>query len=288
MACETPLTAWRTPKGVLYIGLLPKSPQDAPLELPCGHCTLCRQEQARQWGVRIVHEAQLHEENSFITLTYNNENAPEDGNLNYADLQKFWKRLRKEVGKLSYYAVGEYGDHTNRPHYHACVFGHAFTKNRVIIRQTPTMLWTSPLLERAWGMGNVSVGALTTQTAMYTASYVTKKLGYQKRYMRLDVATGELHEMIQPRAFMSLNPAIAKNWLPLYGKAVYDYDQVVIDGRKQKPPKYYDKWLETQNKEKHTTVKAKRIELAKKRTPEENHAHAQNARARAKSKKKSV
>lgn len=282
------MQAWRTPKGVLYIKNTPKSPEDSPLELPCGHCILCRQEHARQWAIRITHEAQLHEENSFITLTYSDNTAPKDGNLNYSHLQKFWKRLRKELGPLSYYAVGEYGDKTNRPHYHACIFGHAFLKNRVIIRETPTLLWTSPTLYKAWGMGNVSVGALNFQTAVYTASYVTKKLGYQKRYVQLDVDTGELKDMIQPRAFMSLNPAIAKNWLAQYGKYVYDYDQVVINGKPQKPPKYYDEWLRKTNEQHHKSIKEKRTQQAVKRTPEENRARAQNARARGKAQKKTV
>lgn len=282
------MQAWRTPKGVLYIKYTPRSPEDSSIELPCGHCILCRQEHARQWAIRITHEAQLHEQNSFITLTYNDKHLPQDGNLHYEHLQKFWKRLRKNLGPMSYYAVGEYGDLTNRPHYHACIFGTAFLENRVIVRQTPTLLWTSPVLEQAWGMGNVSVGALTFQTAQYTASYVTKKLGYQKRYVQLDTTTGELKDMIQPRAFMSLNPAIAKNWLHQYGKHVYSYDQVVIDGKPQKPPKYYDEWLRKTNEQHHKSIKEKRIEKAVKRTPEENRARAQTARARQRNKTKTV
>ena len=46
---------------------------DEPLEIPCGQCIGCKLERSRQWAMRCVHEALLHEENSFITLTY----APE-------------------------------------------------------------------------------------------------------------------------------------------------------------------------------------------------------------------
>lgn len=168
----------------------------------------------------------MHAENCFITLTYDNAHLPPDGGLRYEDLQKFWKRLRYELGEVRYYAVGEYGDKTQRPHYHACVFGHAFTEDRIVLRETPNLLWTSPLLQRLWGMGNVSVGALNFTTANYTASYVTKQLRRRKQYVRTDEDTGELIKLEQPRPFMSRN--IAKDWWKQYGKFVENHDQVIM------------------------------------------------------------
>jgi len=238
--------------------------------------------------VRITHEATLWEFNSFVTLTYEDKHLPPDGNLHYPDLQKFWKRLRKEIGELRYYAVGEYGGKTNRPHYHACIFGHAFDKDRVILETTPNLLWTSPLLAKCWGLGNVSVGALNFQTAMYTASYVTKSLGYAKRYMQLDPETGELEEMEQPKAMMSLRPAIGLNWLKKYGDLVYAFDQVIVDGRQQKPPKYYDRWLKERSEIALEMIKQRRKLNAKPQTKEQTHARAENARARERMKKKKV
>lgn len=230
----------------------------------------------------------MHDESCFITLTYNDENLPEHNSLNYEHLQKFWKRLRKQRGKLRYYACGEYGDETLRPHYHAIIFGHAFTADRKIIRRHPTLLWTSPTLESAWGLGNVSVGALTFQTAQYTASYVTKKLNNKKQYVRIDEESGELIPLVQPRAFVSLRPAIASEWLKHHGHNVYSHDHVVIDGRPQKPPKYYDKWLAKQSNVITQIIKDRRIKNVNKTTPEQNHAHARNAHARAKLNNKTV
>lgn len=245
-------------------------------------------EQARQWAVRITHEAQSHKQNAFITLTYADEHLPEHNSLQYDDLQKFWKRMRKRFGKLSYYAVGEYGDTTKRPHYHACIFGHDFAEGRTILKTNPNLLWTHPALEAVWGLGHVSVGALTYQTASYTASYVTKKLGGEKQYVRLDVDSGELIPLIQPRAFMSLNPAIGKGWVEKYGMNVYDRDYVVIQGTRQKPPKMYDKWLAVKDEPKHQAMKENRKAKAKSKTPEQNRARAQNAHARAKNRKKTL
>lgn len=290
MPCVKPLKAYRAAHGgPVYF----KNPGGTHrgvtlLELPCGQCILCRLEHARQWAVRITHEATLHEENSFVTLTYDDNHLPPYNSLQYSDLQSFWKKLRREVGHLRYYAVGEYGDETLRPHYHACIFGHAFTEKRTILRQTPTLLWTNPTLQKAWGMGHVSVGALNFVTAQYTAAYVTKKLNNKRQYVRTDEETGELIPLQQPKAFMSLKPAIGRTWLEDYGKQTYDHDHVVIQGRAQKPPKYYDRWLEAKNPEKLQQIKERRKELTKVLTEEQTHARARNAHARAKMKSKTV
>lgn len=289
MPCERTITAYQPARGgpVRF-----NQPRDGraynKIELPCGHCILCRLEHARQWAVRITHEAQLHLQSSFVTLTYDDAHLPAHNSLHYPDLQKFWKRLRKTHAPIRYYAVGEYGDITNRPHYHACIFGHAFIKNRVILKTEPYLLWTNQELTETWGLGHVSVGALTFQTAQYTASYVTKKLNAKRQYVRIDETTGELVPLVQPRAFMSLKPAIGRDWLDEHGEHTYDHDHVVINGRPQKPPKYYDRWLEQTNTTHFKKVKEKRRSKATKLTEDQTRARARNAHARAKTKTKSV
>lgn len=252
------------------------------MRVPCGTCILCREEQARQWAVRITHEAQKHQENSFITLSYDQKHRPKDGGLRYSDLTLFWKRLRKKYGPLKYYAVGEYGDRSTRAHYHACVFGLAFLDNRIIIRQAPNMLWTSPDLQRCWGNGFVSVGALTYETARYTASYVTKKLKSKQTYRAIDEATGELIPLEQPRPFMSRN--LALEWWKQWNAGVTALDRVVINGTKQKPPRAYDRWLGEQDEEKLRNIKQQRMERMKDQDPEKMRARARNAHAHAKTK----
>jgi len=290
MACEFPLEAWRLgARGRVHFKHPKNGLQYTPIKIPCGQCILCRIKRAQEWAMRITHEAQNHEYNSFITLTYDEEHLPEDNSLNYrGDMQPFWKRLRKEIGELRYFAVGEYGDATQRPHYHACVFGHAFTAHRLILREEPSRLWTNQLLMDAWGKGHVSVGTLNYQTAAYTASYVTKKLNGEKRYVRIDPITGELVAIEQPRAYMSLNPAIGKTWIEKYGKQVYAHDRVVVNGRPQKPPKYYDAWLGKTDQRRLEQIKDNRRKKAKNETAEQTHARARNAHARAKSKSGSV
>lgn len=292
MPCEHPLTAYRpaaAPTGRLVFtrdGLPPRDQAYTPQQVPCGTCILCREEHARQTAVRISHEAILHDTNCFVTLTYNDQQLPPHGSLRYADLAKFWKRLRKEVGTLRYYAAGEYGDTSLRAHYHACIFGHDFTADRIIIREDPHRLWTSPLLARCWGLGNVSIGTLNFQTARYTASYVTKKLRTGQQYVRIEETTGELVPLQQPRAFMSRN--LGKSWWDLYKQGTIDHDRVVIEGRPQKPPKAYDKWLKNLDETIIRKIKDNRQQHIERQTAEQNRAHARNAHARAKRKTKTI
>jgi len=290
MPCAKPIRAYRAATGGPLLFNAPNTHNGATtytaLDIPCGHCILCRNEQARQTAVRITHEAQSWIENSFITLTYSDENIPNHGSLDYSHLVKFWKRLRKQIGELRYYAVGEYGDRTLRPHYHACIFGHAFIEGRIITKQEPHLLWTQPALTECWGLGNVTIGALNFQTARYTASYVTKKLRSKQRYVRTDEETGELIPVTQPRAFMSRN--IGKDWWITYGHQLKDHDRVIINGQKQKPPRAYDKWLSEINPTKLEEIKANRKEKAITLTPSQNRARAQNAHAHARHKTKSV
>lgn len=290
MPCEAPIRAYQAAGGGPLTFNVPNPNRHATtykaLDVPCGTCILCRNETARQWAVRIAHEAQQWPDNAFVTLTYSDENIPPHGSLQYQDLVKFWKRLRKQTGSLKYYAVGEYGDKTLRPHYHAAIFGHDFTTNRIMIREKPTRLWTSPILEEAWGLGQVSVGKLTFETARYTASYVTKKLKSKQQYVRVDEATGELIQLQQPRAFMSKN--IARDWWDAWKQGTIDHDRVVINGRPQKPPRAYDKWLGGEQPEKLEQIKEQRKRQALQLTPEQARAHARNAHARAKNKSKSV
>lgn len=291
MGCVAPLRAYKSAEGRLVFFKKTDKAYHAKeytgLEVPCGYCDLCREEQARQTAVRITHEATCHPQNSFITATYRDDALPKYGSLDYTHLVKFWKRFRKHYGPLRYYAVGEYGDRTLRPHYHACIFGHDFTEGSIITQELPHRLWINLELTRLWGLGDVKVGALTFETARYTASYVTKKLRKKQQYVRVDDETGELISLVQPRAFMSKN--LGKEWWTKWGHHLVDRDRVVINGREQKPPKAYDRWLlESGREEDLHRIKQKRMEQAKKQTREEAHARAANARARVRRKNKSL
>ncbi|WNK13646.1 MAG: replication initiator protein [Microvirus sp.] len=238
-----------------------------------------------------MHEAQKHERNGFLTLTLDDKHMPKDGGLDYREhMTPFWKRLRKRLGekKISHYSVGEYGELTMRPHYHAVIFGEDFSEGRKWIRSGDMPLWTNRLLEESWGMGRVAVGQVNFETAMYTAGYVTKKLTGNDGYVHLDDETGEITWLEQPRAHCSVRPGIGIRWIQDNGHYTYAHDHVIVNGKKQKPPKYYDKWLEKRSKIAIQMVKEVRQQRAKELSPNELHARAKVAHARIRMKAKKL
>jgi len=81
---------------------------------------------------------------------------------------------------------------------------------------------------------------------------------------------------------------IGKDWWNTFGHQVADHDHVIVEGKTQKPPKAYDRWLEEINPLKIGEIKEKRQEQATKLSPEQNRARAQNAHAHAKLKGHSI
>nr|QJB19775.1 MAG: replication initiator protein [Microvirus sp.] len=97
------------------------------IPVPCGKCPICLKRRASAWAFRLKQAYKLYPIAHFLTLTY--AEAPISNNnfmtLVKRDFQNFIKRLRKahpKGSKISYYAVGEYGGQTWRPHYHAIIF----------------------------------------------------------------------------------------------------------------------------------------------------------------------
>ncbi|UDN67798.1 replication initiator protein [robinz microvirus RP_121] len=279
--CTSPLTAFQPIAG----GPLKftEKPDHREIKIRCGQCIDCLLERSRQWAVRCVHEAQLHRQNCFVTLTYSDENLPEFGTLQKHDLQSFFKRLRYHSGPFRYYACGEYGERTNRAHYHACIFGLNF-KDKVHFRQIGEhTLYTSERLTNIWGLGNCSIGNLSFETAAYTARYVTKKLSKgQARYVRVDQNTGEVIPVQQPYAVMSLRPAIAKEWITRFHSDIYnaDKDSIIMRGKRMKPTRYYDRIFDQINPMKMEAIKQRRLMDSETDSDYTNRARATIARAR--------
>ena len=222
---------------------------DRPLTIPCGQCVGCRLERSRQWAVRCVHEASLHEDNCFITLTYNNESLPEDGSLNKKHFQDFMKRLRKKYKnkKIRYYHCGEYGDKNFRPHYHAIIFGLQFDDQKLFTVNNGEKLYTSEKLEKLWPFGFSTIGTVTFESAAYVARYVMKKVNgknAKNHYERVDSNTGEIYSLVPEYNTMSRRPGIAAGWFDKYKDDVYPSDNIHLREKTFRPPKFYDKMYE--------------------------------------------
>lgn len=104
MPCYRPVPAFfgaRLPSGKRAIVFTrAKCESFIDLKLPCGSCVGCRLERARQWAMRCMDEAQMHADNSFITLTFDEAHLPSNRSLDMSVFQKFMKRFRKEVAPL--------------------------------------------------------------------------------------------------------------------------------------------------------------------------------------------
>lgn len=171
------------------------------IKIPCGQCRGCRMDNCRQWADRMMMELDHSKKSVFLTLTYNDENLPMRydmttgevvNTLQKRDLTNFFKRLRKRFkGKeIRYYACGEYGSNTHRPHYHIIIFGldlgdfNIIGENGIItsmiVLQGRNELgqdyykcdWLS---EEVWKHGFVCLSEVSWRTCAYVARYVKKK-----------------------------------------------------------------------------------------------------------------
>lgn len=218
-----------------------------PIPVPCGKCAECRKKARQDWSTRIQNEASMYEENSFITLTYNNENLPLNENgkptLRYVDVQLFLKRLRKAIferfgKKIRFYCVGEYGTKFSRPHYHLIVFGHAFYETRKSIRKRGNFLdYVDEVIGECWKYGYHTVNDYTPLTANYVSGYVTKKLTNEKTY---DGIEPEFHRM-------SRRDGIGKKFMLTHMKEVFNENGFRIRGNNgytlRSIPRRYLCWL---------------------------------------------
>lgn len=124
----------------------------------------------------------MHSDSCFLTLTYNDESLPTGATLNPKHLQDFLKRFRKAILplKIRFFAVGEYGDESQRPHYHLAVFGYptcSYGQTRSFkLSSGRPCCQTCSLVQNCWGKGQIYLGLLEQKSAQYIAGYVTKKM----------------------------------------------------------------------------------------------------------------
>lgn len=209
--------------------------------VPCGECNFCLQRKRADWTFRLRQEEKVSVSSKFLTLTYNDETLPRVAigdsdvdflyNLRKRDLQLFIKRLRKANEGFSdygvrYYAVGEYGTRTLRPHYHVIVFN------------VYPRIWNA--LESLWGLGHVHAGECSVASIHYVTKYVINKAG-------IDHGGRE-----PPFAVMSSRPGIGYGYLQTHldwhRSGMRNYTEV--NGQKGAIPRYYkDRIFTTKEKE---------------------------------------
>ncbi len=237
------------------------------MNVPCSSCIGCRTDRRKEWAARIMHEASQNDYNSFLTLTYNDEQLPSDNSLVKSHHQNFMKRLRQRFPKntLKYYMCGEYGDKTTRPHYHSCLFGMAFPDEILWSHNHGLPLYTSEVLEDTWTHGHAKIGALDHAAAEYVSGYVLKKItGTQAddHYRRYD--DYGIPYWLQEE-YNAMSKGIGQKWFNKYWRDVYPSDEMPIPGVGiiRSPPRYYEKLMEGIDKQVMQEVKNERAKFAK-------------------------
>lgn len=152
---------------------------------PCGHCIGCRMDYARQWADRMVMELQTNSDAIFVTLTYRPADLPLSpsglGTLKKRDPQLWLKRLRRRFPDrhIRYYLCGEYGSKTQRPHYHAILYGLKLSDFPDCCLRSCNELnqpfYSSQIFADIWQKGFCLISSVSWQTCNYVARYVSKK-----------------------------------------------------------------------------------------------------------------
>ncbi|WNK14674.1 MAG: replication initiator protein [Microvirus sp.] len=226
---------------------------DRPTAVPCGRCVGCRTKRVQEWTQRCLHEAEQHKDNCFITLTYDDNQLPDGDDLVVDHLQRFWKRLRRAGHTFRYFACGEYGPTTLRPHYHACLFGYYPNDS---VRTLSNTLRESKSLDEAWGLGYTSHSVFNRETAAYVAGYILKK--YTE-----NGTPAELENRTMPFQVMSRRPAIGRDWALKWAKYITDHDGIRQPGGRLHPmPRYYSKAIEQTQPQLMKGLKYRRIRKA--------------------------
>lgn len=274
MSCYNPITAldcspdlddWSTPRQLSFhwssSQLEIAKRQGRLLKLPCRHCVGCRLDKSREWANRIVMEQQYHDESWFLTLTYDDEHLPPaypvdpatgeilsvHATLVKKHLQDFFKRLRfNSQQDIRYYAAGEYGTTTYRPHYHILVFGLHLDDLMPLKRNfQQDQYYTSDFISKCWPFGFHILGRVTWQSAAYVARYTMKKAthGFDRRYYEKASIEPEFQTM-------SLRPAIGRRYLDDHPE-IFEFDTFTVStpygGRKMVLPEYFKKVYKDQH-----------------------------------------
>lgn len=193
--------------------------------VPCRKCSECRMSRSIEWAVRCYFEAKSHFDNCFITLTFDDVSNPEILDKKY--LQDFFKRFRKAISpvKIKYFACGEYGPKTLRPHFHIVVFGYNFSDRKYhSMSEKGYPIYVSDELSKLWKFGYHTIEDVSFNTAVYTALYSAKS------YKKLPYPLCDFPE------FNLMSQGIGIEEIAKKIEVYLETDEIFIDGHSYKIP----------------------------------------------------
>lgn len=153
-----------------YVEMKDQTSEKFPVR--CGKCHACLSARTAGWSFRLIKEGEVSESALFVTLTYNTANVPISPKgfmtLRLSDIQKFFKRLRKNSGKkIRYYICGEYGGEKMRPHYHIILFN--------CLPDDVNKAWSYEKDGKRLAIGDVHFGDVSGASIGYTLKYMQKE-----------------------------------------------------------------------------------------------------------------
>lgn len=251
-------------------------------QLPCGQCMYCRIKSSREKSFRCYAESLYHPYNYFVTLTYNDTFLPKgyfvDANgepafstLQLSDMQKFNKRVRRNLGTMKTFYCGEYGDLFNRPHYHSLMFcDFELDDLEFAYSKGGFNYFHSDKLSRCWSdpgtgieKGFVVVSEFNFTNAAYCTKYILKK---QRQDLPRISASGKPMQQL-PFSQASRDPGLGYQYFKDHSRDIYDSDRVLYQKDykvyQMKPPKYYDSLFDEIDADALKIIKDRRHEAAK-------------------------
>lgn len=227
MPCYHPFSACRKAGGGISFSGAPRERLGVGFSdwffVPCGSCVGCLKSRARDWAIRCSLELQFHSLACWATLTYSDDFLPPT--LDKRHLQLFLKRLRARLpsSRVRFFASGEYGERTFRPHYHPILYGTEDEK----------------LIKACWPYGRATMHELRPEGIAYVAGYVNKKIAHaEDKEERIDYRTGEVYTYQPPFLQMSRKPGIggeARQFLRSWR------DHAFLSGTARKVPRFLHK-----------------------------------------------
>lgn len=215
------------------------------VSVPCGCCRECLTMTARQWSFRILKEAEQHDENWFITFTYDDEHIPKNMMLDTNAISDFNKKLKTYLNRkglasdFRFYGVGEYGSQTARPHYHVIYFGLPIPDLKLVcMSQDHNPIFDSEFIKNVWSNGFITIEGVSIGSAAYVARYCDKK----KRLNKTQKEELKVKGIVPEFSRMSNRPGIGANYLDECIDRFKDGKfEDYINGKSYSYPMYYNK-----------------------------------------------
>ena len=246
MQCTNPINLGRTRRSGPFIH------EERGLIVPCGKCFACRIKKRREWSLRLYHELEMWNDAQFTTLTYADDSIPGgEGlpSLRKRDLQLFFKRLRRhlpEERNVRYFACGEYGDTTGRPHYHAIIYGLGLlpADREIVVKAWPFCDWSVDSIR------DKSFGMVTPESIEYVAGYIHKKFSGIKEFE-------EYQALGREPVFRIMSQGIGRDYIDKNIDDVKKQMHFTMRGKHISIPRYYIKrhLLDTMSLNEHAQLK---------------------------------